>query len=94
MHLMDVLELVSHMQRQGVILDNYSFPCIPKAYGVLEAVDYGQEIHCLIVRSGLLSDVFTGNALLAMYAKCGRTADTCKVFDKMFMRAKRFMIVM
>ncbi|GLJ31611.1 hypothetical protein SUGI_0634630 [Cryptomeria japonica] len=63
--LTDVLEFVSHMQRQGVLPDNYTFPCILKACGALEAVDYGQEIHGFIVRSGLQSDVFAGNALLA-----------------------------
>ncbi|CAN6722779.1 unnamed protein product [Malus baccata var. baccata] len=32
---------------------------------------------------GLISDVFVGNALIAMYGKCGSVEDAAKVFEIM-----------
>ncbi len=39
-----------------------------------------------IIESGLESQVFVGNSLIAMYAKCGSIDDAWKVFNKMSSR--------
>ncbi|KAL6281491.1 hypothetical protein ACE6H2_018372 [Prunus campanulata] len=63
--------------------DNFTFPCLIKACGGLLDVGLGQVIHGMAVKMGLMSDVFVGNALIAMYGKCGSIEDAVRVFDLM-----------
>ncbi len=39
--------------------------------------------HKQIIERGYESNVFLGNSLVDMYAKCGSMDDACKVFNKM-----------
>ncbi|KAJ4950512.1 hypothetical protein NE237_027344 [Protea cynaroides] len=43
----------------------------------------GSGAHGFSLRSGLFDDVFVGNAIVDMYAKCGRMEVAKKVFDRM-----------
>eukprot|EP01018_Ginkgo_biloba_P009349 Gb_05354 [translate_table: standard] len=43
----------------------------------------GKRVHSHIVKTGLSTDVFLGNNLINMYAKCGSLLDACQMFDKM-----------
>ncbi|XP_058101832.1 pentatricopeptide repeat-containing protein At5g16860-like [Magnolia sinica] len=43
----------------------------------------GKQVHGFAVRNGLLEDLFVGNAIIDMYAKCEMTGDAVKVFDGM-----------
>ncbi|KAL0360796.1 UNVERIFIED_CONTAM: Pentatricopeptide repeat-containing protein [Sesamum radiatum] len=43
----------------------------------------GMEIHGYAIRRGLLEDVFVGNAIIDMYAKCGLMDQAKNVFDRM-----------
>eukprot|EP01018_Ginkgo_biloba_P034994 Gb_38301 [translate_table: standard] len=80
------LILYNQMQRAGVQPDNFTFPFVLKACAEQSALQEGKEIHDDIVRIGFESDVFVGNSLIAMYAKCGCVEDARCVFDKMFQR--------
>ncbi|CAK7324859.1 unnamed protein product [Dovyalis caffra] len=42
----------------------------------------GKEVHGFAVRSGLFEDLFVGNALVDMYAKCGMVDEASKVFER------------
>eukprot|EP01018_Ginkgo_biloba_P024981 Gb_25581 [translate_table: standard] len=79
----EALALYYEMQREGMQPDNFTFPCVLKACAGLSALEHGKEIHEYIVRNGLESDIFIGNALVAMYAKCGIWSCAGQVFDKM-----------
>eukprot|EP01018_Ginkgo_biloba_P015181 Gb_08060 [translate_table: standard] len=79
----EALTLYSQMQESGVYPDNYTFPCVLKACAGLEALHEGMEIHDYTIRRGYKSDVFVGNALVAMYAKCRNVDKARHVFDKM-----------
>eukprot|EP01018_Ginkgo_biloba_P020997 Gb_22288 [translate_table: standard] len=79
----DALALFYQMQEAGLQPDNFTFPCVLKACAGLEALEQGKEIHDCIRRSKFESDVFIGNALIAMYAKCGSIEHARNVFDKM-----------
>jgi len=46
-------------------------------------LEEGRCVHEQIVQSCFLSDVFVGNSLVDMYAKCGSMEDTWKVFIMM-----------
>ncbi|KAK4761168.1 hypothetical protein SAY87_006061 [Trapa incisa] len=43
----------------------------------------GKQIHCYAIRSGLLEDIFVGNAVLDMYSKCGMLQEANYVFEHM-----------
>ncbi|XVE70307.1 hypothetical protein DITRI_Ditri10aG0061900 [Diplodiscus trichospermus] len=44
---------------------------------------HGKQLHGFAVRRGLFEDVFVGNALMDMYAKCGMMDEANKVFQRM-----------
>ncbi|KMZ63609.1 Pentatricopeptide repeat-containing protein [Zostera marina] len=52
----------------------------------LGAVSKGKEIHGCALRIGLFSDVFVGNAIVDIYAKCGMMTDAVGVFNSMAVR--------
>ncbi|XP_061988541.1 pentatricopeptide repeat-containing protein At1g18485 [Rosa rugosa] len=66
--------------------DNFTMPCVIKACGGLLDVGLGQGVHGMVVKMGLVSDVFVGNALIAVYGKFGFVGDSVKVFEKMSAR--------
>lgn len=68
------------------------FGSSPDAVGVVNALPacasmgawmWGKQVHGFAVRSGLFEDVFVGNALVDMYAKCGMMDEADKVFECM-----------
>ncbi|KAM1262632.1 hypothetical protein ACFX13_028403 [Malus domestica] len=45
-------------------------------------LDVGKSVHSYVIKSGLMTDVFVGNALISMYSKCGLvSADAYAVFN-------------
>ncbi|KAK9278725.1 hypothetical protein L1049_028301 [Liquidambar formosana] len=73
-------ELISVTEFQP---DNFTLPCVIKACAGLLDYGLGQVIHGMAVKLGLISDVFVGNALIAMYGKCGFVEEAVKVFGNM-----------
>ncbi|OVA12572.1 Pentatricopeptide repeat [Macleaya cordata] len=47
----------------------------------LRAEREGRQIHGLILKSGLESDLCIGSSLMDMYSKCGFMEDACRIFD-------------
>ncbi|KAJ9154384.1 hypothetical protein P3X46_027726 [Hevea brasiliensis] len=45
------------------------------------AIYQGQQIHCLVLKSGLDSNTFIHNSLISLYAKCGILADANSLFE-------------
>eukprot|EP00250_Pteridium_aquilinum_P017134 c23471_g3_i1 orf=467-3109(-) len=77
------LELFERMQQEHINPDRVIFLCALKACASLESIASGLQIHRLVIESGLENDVMVGNALLDMYAKCGRLEEARKVFDRL-----------
>ncbi|KAK9742652.1 hypothetical protein RND81_03G188600 [Saponaria officinalis] len=48
--------------------------------GSLGSVQWGRQVHGFAMRNGLFDDVYVGNALVDMYAKCGIIEVASKVF--------------
>ncbi|CAJ1975496.1 unnamed protein product [Sphenostylis stenocarpa] len=63
--------------------DNFTFPCVVKACAGVADAGLGEAVHALALKVGLFSDVFVGNALIAMYGKCGLVESAIKVFETM-----------
>ncbi|WCJ22060.1 Pentatricopeptide repeat (PPR) superfamily protein [Euphorbia peplus] len=63
--------------------DHFTFPCVIKACGWVSDAGFGELVHGMVIKMGLVLDVFVGNALVAMYGKCGLVEEAARVFDYM-----------
>ncbi|XP_020260379.1 pentatricopeptide repeat-containing protein At4g21065-like [Asparagus officinalis] len=78
------LRIFRDFVRSGSRIDNYTLPFALRACRDTQGLNIGVEIHHLVYKSGMSSDVFVSAALVDMYAKCGCIEDARKVFDKMW----------
>lgn len=75
------------MLAAGARPDRFTFPVVVKCCARLGALEEGRAAHSAAIRLGLVgSEVYTGNSLLAFYAKLGMVADAERVFDGMPVR--------
>jgi pentatricopeptide repeat protein len=77
------LELSRQMQLEGVQPDPITFVGVLNACASTAALNEGRRTHEQIVQSGYDSNVFVGNSLVDMYAKCGSMEEAWRVFKKM-----------
>jgi pentatricopeptide repeat protein len=77
------LELFQQMQQEGVQPNYVTFVGVLNACASGIALEEGRCVHHHIVHSGLEMNIFVGNSLVDMYAKCGSIEDACRVFNKM-----------
>nr|AYM00584.1 pentatricopeptide repeat protein [Salvia miltiorrhiza] len=80
------LRMFKKMVSRGDMLlraDAVSLVNILPACASLRLRRQGAEIHTYAVRRGLIEDVFVGNAVMDMYAKCGLIDDAKNLFDRM-----------
>ncbi|XP_072087850.1 pentatricopeptide repeat-containing protein At1g18485-like [Arachis hypogaea] len=73
------VELVSVAE---LLPDNFMLSCVVKACIGLIEVELRESLHALALKLGLCSYSFVGNALIAMYGKCGFVESAFKVFEK------------
>jgi pentatricopeptide repeat protein len=79
----EALALFDQMQRVGIQPNAFTIASILPACASLSAIKYGKKLHREIIRRGIQSNVFVGNALIDMYMKCGFLKVARQVFDKM-----------
>ncbi|KMT06853.1 hypothetical protein BVRB_6g151940 [Beta vulgaris subsp. vulgaris] len=77
------LKIFIDMSRTNVNPDQSTFSTILRATASLASLSLGKQLHSLVFRSGFMSNVFCGSALLDMYAKCGSMRDAIKLFCEM-----------
>ncbi|KAJ0592030.1 putative tetratricopeptide-like helical domain superfamily [Helianthus annuus] len=75
------LNVYYEMNRAGFLPSNYTLASVFSACGALSDWEYGCVCHGLASKIGLDKNVYVGNALLSMYAKCERVESAVKVFD-------------
>ncbi|ONI18543.1 hypothetical protein PRUPE_3G221900 [Prunus persica] len=80
------LVLYREMLSFGQKADNFTYPFVLKACGDLLLVETGRRVHSEVVVSGLESDIYVANALLAMYSKFGHMGLARMLFDRMLER--------
>ncbi|XP_057862804.2 pentatricopeptide repeat-containing protein At2g13600 [Cryptomeria japonica] len=81
-HVEKALETFKQMRLAGVKPDSTTFASVLSACAKIKALEQGMDIHQRIIENGLLSDVVVGNALIDMYAKCGRIQKAHELFDE------------
>eukprot|EP01018_Ginkgo_biloba_P027263 Gb_11025 [translate_table: standard] len=83
----DVLKLICRMQLAGLklkfMLNEFTFASVLSACASLTVGERGKEVHAHVIKTGFVSNVFVGSALVDMYSKCGSIEDACMMFNEM-----------
>ncbi|KAL6890561.1 hypothetical protein ACP4OV_008816 [Aristida adscensionis] len=79
----EAIHLYCDMRRAGLSPDRATCSSIMKASSSLAMIGVGTQFHSYLVKSGHMSSVFSGSALLGMYAKCGCLDEALRTFDEM-----------
>ncbi|GJN37772.1 hypothetical protein PR202_gb26760 [Eleusine coracana subsp. coracana] len=79
----DALQLFRDMRRAGLSPDRATCSSIMKASSSLAMIGLGRQLHSYLIKSGHMSSVFSGSALLDMYGKCGCLDEALQTFDEM-----------
>ncbi|KAI4301192.1 hypothetical protein L6164_034496 [Bauhinia variegata] len=77
---LEALSLFSRMQEVGLASNAYTFVAALKSCETPSFVKKGMEIHAAILKSNYYVDLYVVNALIAMYAKCGKMEQAERVF--------------
>ncbi|CAL5364843.1 unnamed protein product [Camellia sinensis] len=76
----DALKLFNTMVCEHIEVDKFTLTSIVSACGNSGLLDFGQQIHVHILKTGHKPDVFLGSSMINMYAKCGRLVDSWTIF--------------
>ncbi|PWA84957.1 Pentatricopeptide repeat-containing protein (mitochondrion) [Artemisia annua] len=80
---LEATETVSSMHTKGVVMDEFTFIHALTACSITHNLDFGRQIHGLIVQNGFESTVTLMNSLIDMYAKSGAEYHAWKLFQTM-----------
>lgn len=76
----EAVDLFCQMRQAFVVPNQFTFASVLQACATMAGLDLGKQIHCHVLKVGLDSDVFVSNALMDVYAKCGRMENSMKLF--------------
>ncbi|KAK2975454.1 hypothetical protein RJ640_007800 [Escallonia rubra] len=79
-HSEEALRLFLDMKRDGERLNMSTLTCILSTCANIAALELGKQMHGRLVKAGFGSGCYVGNALLAMYCKCGDIEEAHDVF--------------
>ncbi|KAJ7530179.1 hypothetical protein O6H91_15G083400 [Diphasiastrum complanatum] len=82
----EAINLYYQMRQSNSDPDAYTYVTVLNACARATSLDQGKLIHSHISKSGLQSNLFVGNALVDMYAKCQSLKDARIVFDGLLKR--------
>ncbi|OMO52317.1 hypothetical protein COLO4_37289 [Corchorus olitorius] len=77
------LMLLRQMQLAGVLADEVTILTVASSVGQLGDTMRAKVVHAYALCNGFLEDVSVGNAIIAMYGKCGNVNEALMVFDLM-----------
>ncbi|CAI0390784.1 unnamed protein product [Linum tenue] len=81
------LDVFVRMMESSFEPDEVTLASVVSACATLAALKHGMEIHTRVVKSyKLRGDLILGNALVDMYAKCGKISEARRVFDRIPVR--------
>ncbi|CDP11304.1 unnamed protein product [Coffea canephora] len=76
----EALELFGRMRESLVVPNQFTFASVLQSCATKQAFDFGRQTHCHVIKVGLVSDVFVSNALMDVYAKCGKMDGAMDLF--------------
>lgn len=77
------LKTMSFMHFNAVHLDTYALCSSLSASSSIKAVEFGLQVHAYVEKSGWLSSVFVGSALIDIYAKTSFISSASIMFNEM-----------
>ncbi|KAG9448739.1 hypothetical protein H6P81_008704 [Aristolochia fimbriata] len=77
----EALELFELMRKKEAIVNEFIFTSVLSAFALPSFVNHGKLIHALVIKTGYLSFLAVGNALVTMYAKCESLDDSLQLFE-------------
>ncbi|KAL5561826.1 hypothetical protein UlMin_031573 [Ulmus minor] len=80
-HSLEALGLFREMQNSNVWTNSYTFVSALQACEDSDFEKLGMGIHAAVLKSSHYFDIYVGNALIAMYVRCGRMVDAVRVFN-------------
>ncbi|KAH0466970.1 hypothetical protein IEQ34_004208 [Dendrobium chrysotoxum] len=81
---LEALDLFQRMAKSSVAPNEYSFSSVLQACANIGDVHLGGQVHCHVMKIGLLSDIFVANALMDVYAKCSDLEGLHKIFHGLY----------
>ncbi|GJW66419.1 pentatricopeptide repeat-containing protein [Tanacetum coccineum] len=78
----EAIKLYLKMQDLELKPDSFLCSSLINTAASLSAYEQGKQIHVHTLKFGLLSDVFTANSLVNMYARCGNIDDANRAFSE------------
>ncbi|KAK9101979.1 hypothetical protein Sjap_019233 [Stephania japonica] len=83
---LEAIRVFVEMVREGLKLDHVSFASVVAACGHEKNLNFGRQLHSLILRTGCSTYVSVCNVLMSMYSKCEAVSEAKEVFDSMIER--------
>ncbi|XP_062202312.1 pentatricopeptide repeat-containing protein At4g13650 [Phragmites australis] len=65
------LDIFCQMQAAGIRPNQFTYPCILRTCTCIGAIELGEQIHSLSIKTGFESDMYVSGVLIDMYCKCG-----------------------
>lgn len=82
----EALKLYQKLQNAEAKPDSFVCCSLLNACANLSAYEQGKQIHVHVLKYGFMSDIFAGNSLVNMYAKCGSLKDADRAFSEVSQR--------
>ncbi|KAK9097033.1 hypothetical protein Sjap_022530 [Stephania japonica] len=82
----EALRIFLKLNRSSLKSDLYTFSSVLTVCGGMVALEQGEQVHAQTIKTGFLSDVIVGSALVNMYSKCGSVERAAKAFVEMSTR--------
>ncbi|KAK9268255.1 hypothetical protein L1049_010698 [Liquidambar formosana] len=82
----EALKLYFEMQNTGLKPDSFVCSSLLNACANLSAYEQGKQVHVHVLKFGFMSDIFAGNSLVNMYARCGSINDASRAFSEIPMK--------
>ncbi|KAJ8900312.1 hypothetical protein K2173_024952 [Erythroxylum novogranatense] len=79
----EAIKLFREMRVEGIHPDQIVIASVLSASAELTIIEFGLQVHAILIRSGLGSSLSVNNSLITMYAKCGGITDANQVFESM-----------
>ncbi|XP_020592718.1 putative pentatricopeptide repeat-containing protein At3g13770, mitochondrial isoform X2 [Phalaenopsis equestris] len=79
----EALEMFQKLYNQGMECNYVTFASLLTALARLSALEYGKQVHGLVIRHQLPFYIVLQNSMIYMYAKCGFLLYARRVFDYM-----------
>ncbi|KAL6969206.1 hypothetical protein U1Q18_028929, partial [Sarracenia purpurea var. burkii] len=76
----EAVELFCRMRQTSVIPNQFTFASVLQACATMACSDLGMQLHCHVLKVGLDSNVYVSNALMDVYAKCGKMENSVEIF--------------